>query len=55
MNASVAQSQPSMEPTQYLTFKLEDEVFALGISKVREVLDAAVPGEAESLPLFEVT
>jgi hypothetical protein len=23
--------------------------------KVREVLDAAVPGEAESLPLFEVT
>lgn len=25
--------------TQYLTFKLEDEVFALDISKVREVLD----------------
>ena len=28
-----------METTQYLTFKLEDEVFALDISKVREVLD----------------
>jgi purine-binding chemotaxis protein CheW len=28
-----------METTQYLTFKLEDEVFALDIGKVREVLD----------------
>lgn len=28
-----------METTQYLTFKLGDEVFALDISKVREVLD----------------
>ena len=27
------------ETAQYLTFKLEDEVFALDISKVREVLD----------------
>ncbi len=27
------------EITQYLTFKLEDEVFALDIGKVREVLD----------------
>jgi len=27
------------ETTQYLTFKLADEVFALDISKVREVLD----------------
>jgi purine-binding chemotaxis protein CheW len=27
------------ETTQYLTFKLDDEVFALDISKVREVLD----------------
>ncbi|MBA4373158.1 MAG: chemotaxis protein CheW [Thermodesulfovibrio sp.] len=28
-----------METTQYLTFKLSDEVFAVDISKVREVLD----------------
>ena len=28
-----------METTQYLTFKLSDEVFALDITKVREVLD----------------
>ncbi|HEX9022374.1 MAG TPA: chemotaxis protein CheW [Geobacteraceae bacterium] len=28
-----------METNQYLTFKLEDEVFALDIRKVREVLD----------------
>ena len=27
------------ETTQYLTFKLDDEVFALDIGKVREVLD----------------
>ncbi len=27
------------ETSQYLTFKLEDEVFALDIGKVREVLD----------------
>jgi purine-binding chemotaxis protein CheW len=27
------------ETTQYLTFKLEDELFALDIDKVREVLD----------------
>jgi purine-binding chemotaxis protein CheW len=27
------------ETTQYLTFRLEDEIFALDISKVREVLD----------------
>ena len=27
------------ETSQYLTFKLEAEVFALDISKVREVLD----------------
>ncbi len=28
-----------LETTQYLTFKLDDEIFALDISKVREVLD----------------
>jgi purine-binding chemotaxis protein CheW len=28
-----------METTQYLTFKLSDEIFAVDISKVREVLD----------------
>ena len=28
-----------METTQYLTFKLDDEVFSLDIGKVREVLD----------------
>ena len=29
----------SIETNQYLTFKLEDEVFGLAIGKVREVLD----------------
>jgi len=27
------------ETTQYLTFKLDEEIFALDISKVKEVLD----------------
>ena len=30
----------SSEPVQYLTFQLDDEVFALEISKVREVLES---------------
>ncbi|MBU2515373.1 chemotaxis protein CheW [bacterium] len=29
----------TIEADQYLTFKLEDEIFALGIDKVREVLE----------------
>jgi purine-binding chemotaxis protein CheW len=38
--AEVPMSQADIiETTQYLTFKLDDEVFALDISKIREVLD----------------
>jgi purine-binding chemotaxis protein CheW len=33
------EAREQMETTQYLTFKLGDEVFALDIGKVREVLD----------------
>ncbi|MBC2606433.1 chemotaxis protein CheW [Pelagicoccus albus] len=29
----------SKEPTQYITFKLGDEIFAINVSQVREVLD----------------
>lgn len=32
-------AEGSEQMNQYLTFKLDDEVFALEISKVREVLD----------------
>lgn len=32
-------AESTIETTQYLTFKLEDELFALDIGKVREVLD----------------
>lgn len=46
-------SVPSITRTsQYLTFILDEEVFALDISKVREVLDfttvARVPGPPSS-------
>ncbi len=41
-----------MEMTQYLTFKLEDEVFALDISKVREVLDFTTVTKVPKTPEF---
>jgi len=40
------------ETTQYLTFKLEDEVFALGISQVREVLDYTAVTRIPEMPDF---
>ncbi len=41
-----------METTQYLTFKLADEVFALDISKVREVLDFTTITKVPRTPEF---
>jgi len=41
-----------MEATQYLTFKLGDEVFALDISKVREVLDFTMVTKVPQTPDF---
>src|SRR5208283_6037292 len=40
------------ETTQYLTFELEDEVFALDISKVREVLDFTTVTKVPRTPEF---
>ncbi|HEX8949188.1 MAG TPA: chemotaxis protein CheW [Dissulfurispiraceae bacterium] len=40
------------ETTQYLTFKLEEEVFALDISKVREVLDFTSITKVPQTPSF---
>ena len=40
------------ETTQYLTFKLEDEVFALDILKVREVLDFTTVTKVPRTPEF---
>jgi purine-binding chemotaxis protein CheW len=41
-----------MEITQYLTFKLDDEVFALDIAKVREVLDFTTITRVPRTPEF---
>ncbi len=41
-----------METTQYLTFKLADEIFALDISKVREVLDFTTITKVPRTPVF---
>ncbi len=41
-----------LETTQYLTFRLEDEVFALDISKVREVLDFTTVTKVPRTPDF---
>ena len=40
------------ETSQYLTFKLEDEVFALDIAKVREVLDFTAVTKVPQTPDF---
>ncbi|HAM53443.1 MAG TPA: chemotaxis protein CheW [Nitrospiraceae bacterium] len=40
------------ETTQYLTFKLDDEVFATDISKVREVLDFTTITKVPRTPEF---
>jgi len=40
------------ETTQYLTFKLEEEIFALDISKVREVLDFTTITKVPRTPEF---
>ena len=46
-------SVPSItETSQYLTFKLEEEVFALDISKVREVLDFTGVAKVPQTPDF---
>jgi purine-binding chemotaxis protein CheW len=48
--AMAATSSP--ETTQYLTFKLGDEVFALDITKVREVLDFTTVTKVPRTPEF---
>lgn len=40
------------QTTQYLTFKLDDEVFALDISQVREVLDFTIVTKVPRTPDF---
>ena len=42
----------AMETTQYLTFRLEEEVFALDIGKVREVLDFTSATKVPQTPDF---
>ena len=42
----------SVETTQYLTFKLGDEIFSLDISKVREVLDYTTITKVPRTPEF---
>jgi len=42
----------SMETTQYLTFKLGEEMFALDIAKVREVLDFTTVTRVPRTPEF---
>ncbi len=42
----------STETSQFLTFKLEGELFALGIAKVREVLEYSVATKVPRMPEF---
>lgn len=45
-------SSDTVETTQFLTFKLANEVFALGISQVREVLDYTAVTKIPETPDF---
>ena len=40
------------ETTQYLTFKLGDEIFALDVAKVREILDFTTVTKVPQTPDF---
>src|SRR5512137_2521407 len=40
------------ETTQYLTFKLDEEVFALDVAKVREILDFTTVTRVPQTPDF---
>ncbi|MCX5830127.1 MAG: chemotaxis protein CheW [Deltaproteobacteria bacterium] len=40
------------ETTQYLTFKLEEEVFAVDVAKVREILDFTLATKVPGTPDF---
>jgi len=42
--------EANLETTQYLTFRLEEELFALDIGKVREVLDFTSPTRIPQTP-----
>jgi purine-binding chemotaxis protein CheW len=40
------------ETTQYLTFKLEEEVFAVDVAKIREILDFTLATRVPGTPAF---
>ncbi len=50
--ATATKTEAISETTQYLTFRLSDEVFAVDISKVREVLDFTTVTKVPRTPEF---
>ena len=50
--ATLTKTETINETTQYLTFRLSDEVFAVDISKVREVLDFTTVTKVPRTPEF---
>jgi purine-binding chemotaxis protein CheW len=49
---AMVDSTITTRPTQYLTFKLGEEIFALDIAKVREVLDFTTITRVPQMPEF---
>lgn len=45
-------SEAKLETTQYLTFKLAEEVFALDVAKVREILEESSITKVPQTPVF---
>lgn len=52
MNALAQNTQPSLEPAQYLTFMLGGEVFAIGILVVKEIIEYQSLTEVPMMPAF---
>ena len=52
MNALAQTSQPSLEPTQYLTFMLSGELFAIGILVIKEIIEYQSLTEVPMMPAF---
>lgn len=52
MNALAKNTQPSLEPAQYLTFMLGGEVFAIGILVVKEIIEYQSLTEVPMMPAF---
>ncbi|HLS81950.1 MAG TPA: chemotaxis protein CheW [Steroidobacter sp.] len=51
-NQSTADNEPRHDQNQYLTFMLDRETFALGILRIKEILEYTQPTDIPMMPAF---